>query len=382
MNTKMIKYILGLIFLGSSMITYSQEKEFIEADFEMMGMKFGLPDAEVVETDYQGPPVVGENLTMLPEVAPLQEGNRLHKVRIDAMASVIEVADNVRFKAWTFGGTVPGPVLHVRQGDLVHFTMKNRSDEAVSITEPGKGSSPFLTKLAESGSIQNPLAGTFAMPHSMDFHAGTVAKDDKWRTIPPGKTIKFYWYANYPGVYIYHCGTEPVFQHLAMGQYGLVIVSPENGFPTDDKIDKSFAIVQSEFYLTKGIDSLYMLDYESALKKQPTYVVFNGHTRSMMEHPLRVEKGDRVRMYMLNVGPTDVSSNHVIGAIFDRVYYEGNPHNEFRGMQTVLLGASNGAVLEWIVPEEGLYVLVDHEFADASKGAVGKIIAGEVEEGY
>lgn len=357
-----------------------QEREFIEPDFEIDGMKFGLPEAEVIQTDYDGPPAVGENLTLLPEVAELKEGNRVHEVRMDAIVTIVEVAPGVKYKAWTFGGTVPGPVLHVREGDLVHFTMKNRSGEPVKVTEPGKGHSPYLDKLIEGKSIQEPAAADFPMPHSMDFHSGTVAKDDKWRTIQPGMTIKYYWYANYPGVYIYHCGTEPVLQHLAMGQYGLVIVSPREGYPTDDEVDKKFAIVQSEFYLAEGLDSLYKLDYEAALNKQPMIVAFNGHSQAMDKDPLMVEKGDRVRFYLLNVGPSDVSSNHVIGGIFDRVWYEGNPKNEFRGMQTVLLGASNGAVMEWIVPEEGLYVLVDHEFADAAKGATAKIIAtGEKE---
>ena len=81
-----------------------------------------------------------------------------------------------------------------------------------------------------------------------------------------------------------------------------------------------------------------------------------------------------MRLYFHNVGPNDQASTHVIGAIFDRVWFEGNPKNEMRGMQTALIGSSNGAVLEFIVPKEGRYVLVDHEFADASKGAVGQIV--------
>ena len=375
------KSILLILALSITVLVSGQEKNFIKADFEIDGMKFGLPEAEVLKTDYDGPPVVGENLTMLPEVATLKSGNHVHEIRIDAMVNIIEVAPGVKYKAWTFGGTVPGPVLHVREGDLVHFTMKNRSDSPVRVTEPDRGYSPFLNSLINGASVQKPEADIFPMPHSMDFHSGTVAKDDKWRTIQSGMTIKYYWYANYPGVYIYHCGTEPVLQHLAMGQYGLVIVTPKEGYPTDDEVDKTFAVVQSEFYLAPGLDTLHKLDYEAALNKDPNIVAFNGHTRSMITNPLLVEKGDRVRIYLLNAGPSDVSSNHIIGGIFDRVWYEGNPHNEFRGMQTVLLGASNGAVLEWIVPESGLYVLVDHEFADASKGAVGKIIASDPVEG-
>ena len=117
------------------------------------------------------------------------------------------------------------------------------------------------------------------------------------------------------------------------------------------------------------------VDYDAALKKQPSHVLFNGHVSALTDQPLIAKVGERVRLYFHNVGPNDQSSAHVIGAIFDRVWYEGTPRNEWRGMQTALIGSSNGAVLEFIVAEESRYVLVDHEFADASKGAVGQIVA-------
>ncbi|MGH9370332.1 MAG: hypothetical protein ACRD15_02240 [Vicinamibacterales bacterium] len=181
---------------------------------------------------------------------------------------------------------------------------------------------------------------------------------------------------SHPGVYLYHCGVPPVLQHVAMGQYGIVIVSPRDGYATDAETVNRYAVVQSEFYLKPGgEDGLYELDYEAALRKQPSHVVFNGHTAALTDAPLMAKVGERIRLYFQNVGPNDQASTHVIGAIFDRVWHEGNPRNEWRGMQTALIGSSNGAVLEFVVPEEGRYVLVDHEFADASKGAVGQIIA-------
>ncbi|MDZ7773502.1 MAG: multicopper oxidase domain-containing protein [Balneolaceae bacterium] len=370
----------GLFLVLFAVPTLAQDSTGTEpfpAEFEIDGKWYGLPDARLYQEDYDGPPVVGDNLTMLPNVAPLSPGNKNHDVRIDVVTQEIEVAPDMRYRAWTFGGTVPGPVLHVREGDKITFTMKNRSHEEVAISQPAKGGSMFMQQLA-SGNMQNPQPAVQPMMHSMDFHSGTVAADDKWRNVPPGMTLQFEWIANYPGVYIYHCGTPPVLQHMSMGQYGVVIVSPKEGYPTDEQVDKEFAVVQSEFYLKEkvGEEGIYELDYNAALNKQPTVVAFNGHQNAMMENPLQVDKGDRVRLYMLNVGPNDVASSHVIGAIFDRVWYEGNLENEWRGMQTVLLGASNGAVMEFIVPEEGHYVLVDHEMADAEKGAKGLIVTG------
>ena len=336
---------------------------------------WGTPPAEVFTSVPGGPLVEGDAVTYLPHVAELKPGNRTHNVRLDIVAQEIEIAPEVRYQAWTFGGSVPGPVIHVREGDRVNFVMRNRSNEEVSITSPSKDDSPFLQQLAASNR-QKAVPAIVPMHHSMDFHAATVAADDKWRMVLPGQSIRFQWVANYPGVYMYHCGVPPVLQHVAMGQYGIVIVSPRDGYSTDAEAVRRYAVVQSEFYLKPGGENgLYELDYDAALKKQPSHVLFNGHISALSDQPLVAKVGERVRLYFHNVGPNDQSSAHVIGAIFDRVWYEGNPRNEWRGMQTALIGSSNGAVLEFIVAEEGRYVLVDHEFADASKGAIGQIVA-------
>ncbi|HUE77672.1 MAG TPA: multicopper oxidase domain-containing protein [Longimicrobiales bacterium] len=335
---------------------------------------FGAPAAVITDNVYTGPPAVGEYLTTLPHLAELPAGNREHEVRLDVVVQNVEVAPNIRFDAWVFGGSLPGPVLHVREGDRVKFVMSNRTSEAVAISEPLRGGGGTSLDLTPT-SLQKPEPATGGSAHSMDFHAGTVAADDKWRSISPGQEIEFEWQANYPGVYLYHCGTPPVLMHMGMGQYGVVVVSPEEGFETDDEVDREFVVVQSEFYLeSTGDGSAYQFDFQAAQNRMPTIVAFNGHRNSMIDKPLMVEPGERVRLYLLNVGPSGTWSAHVIGAIFDHVWYEGSPENHMSDMQTVLLGASNGAVVEFIVPEAGEYVLVDHEMADAYLGAVGHIL--------
>jgi nitrite reductase (NO-forming) len=360
------------------------------ATFEVEGRTYGLPEAQVFEDPYAGPPVVGEFVTLAPRIAPLPPGNRTHKVRFDVVAREIEIAPDMRYTAWTFGGTVPGPVLHVREGDRIEFTMKNRTAELVAITAPAPEDSPYIEQLAALD-LQHGKPVAQPMRHSMDFHAGTVAASDKWRGIEPGQAIRFEWIANYPGVYLYHCGTPPILMHLSQGQYGVVVVSPREGYPTDAWVQREYVIVQSEFYLrasesagvpadqtqVDGANGIhYEIDFEAAQKKEPAVVAFNGHQRALVDSPLTAAPGDRVRFYVLNAGPSGTSSFHVVGAIFDRVWYEGNLANEMRGMQTVLLGASNGIVAEFIVPEPGNYVIVDHEFADAQKGAFGLLKAG------
>ncbi|MDZ7657702.1 multicopper oxidase domain-containing protein [Fodinibius sp.] len=367
--------IIGLLLTGITSLSYAQTDEY-----EMDGKTFGMPEAEVFTEDYDGPPVVGDHLSLLPNLEPLDyKGNKTHEVRIDIIAQEIEVADGVKYEAWTFGGTVPGPVLHVREGDRITFTMKNRSDEEVTITEPTKEGSPFMQQVAQNNYMKAEEA-TMPMPHSMDFHAGTVAKDDKWRTIAPGQSIKFDWVANYAGSYIYHCGTPSVLMHTAMGQHGVVVVSPKEGYDTEYEVDKEYVIVQSEYYLKKGSGDLYQYDYEAAQNRNPSHVVFNGHQTILHDQPLKANAGDRVRFHVSNNGPSGTSSFHVIGGIFDRVWLEGHPFNEMRGMQTVLLGASSSATIDMIVPEEGKYILIDHEFADAEKGATGTLKAGPREK--
>lgn len=363
--------LLALFIISTTTLIFAQDTEYT-----IDGMTFGMPEAEVYTEDYDGPPVVGEHITMLPNLAPLDyEGNKHHDIRLDVLAQDIEVADGVRYRAWTFGGTVPGPVIHVREGDRITFTMKNRSDEMIKISEPGAETSPFLNQISENP-YMNPEAAIMPMPHSMDFHAGTVAKDDKWRTIAPGQTIKFDWVANYPGSYIYHCGTPSVLMHTAMGQHGVVVVSPKDGYPTDEQVDREFVVVQSEYYLTQGPGELYQYDFEAAQARNPSHVVFNGHQTILHDQPLKANAGERVRFHVSNNGPSGTSSFHVIGGIFDRVWLEGHPFNEMRGLQTILLGASSSATIDMIVPEEGKYILIDHEFADAEKGATGTLSAG------
>lgn len=359
-----------IVLLGVGRAT-AQSQEYM-----MDGMTFGMPEAVVFTEDYDGPPVVGDHFTMLPNLAPLDyEGNKHHEVRLDAMVQQIEVASGVRYNAWTFGGVVPGPTLHVREGDRITFTMKNRSDEEVMITEPGSEASPFMQQIADNN-YMDAKPGIMPMPHSMDFHAGTVAKDDKWRTIAPGETIQFDWVANYAGTYIYHCGTPSVLMHTSMGQHGVVVVSPKEGYPTDYEVDREYVVVQSEYYLKKGPGELYQYDFEAAQNRNPSHVVFNGHQTVLHDQPLEANAGERVRIHFSNNGPSGTSSFHIIGAIFDRVWLEGHPQNEMRGMQTVLLGASGSATVDLIVPEEGKYILIDHEFADAEKGATGTLKAG------
>jgi nitrite reductase (NO-forming) len=166
-----------------------------------------------------------------------------------------------------------------------------------------------------------------------------------------------------------------ILEHIASGMYGALVVEPKEGYPT--KVDREYVVIQSEFYAkapAKGAKSqVYTLDGERLRAAQPTHTVFNGVHNGMVGNPLAAKAGERVRLYVMNVGPSRTSSFHVVGTIFDRVWMDGNPKNQFVGMQTVLLGSSNSAIVEFMIPEDGSYIMVDHHFANASQGAIGLI---------
>jgi nitrite reductase (NO-forming) len=355
--------IVGLVLLSVVAAGCGQRED----PYDPAKMDLKPAPAKVSGERHQGPFAAGASLSLGAELKPL-DPVPVKEVRLDTTHKIIEIAPGVLFSAWTFGDQVPGPTVRARVGDRIRFAMTNRTDEPM----PG------------------PSVVAAPMMHSMDFHAAMVSPQDKYRSIAPGQTIEFEFTANYPGIFMYHCGTPMILEHIASGMYGAVIVEPRGGYPT--KVDREYLIVQSEFYAKPDPDKrrvkdapLHVLDGDRLRAAQPTHTVFNGVHNGMVKNPLATKRGERVRLHVLNVGPSKTSSFHVVGTIFDRVWIEGNPDNQFRGMQTVLLGSSNSATVEFLIPEDGSYIMVDHHFANASQGALGLIStaakppAGELE---
>jgi nitrite reductase (NO-forming) len=265
--------------------------------------------------------------------------------RIPITHESITIADGVTYEGWTFGGTVPGPVIRVRQGDLVRVTLVNQSP----------------------------------MPHSIDFHAARIAPNLAFTTIGPEEELTFEFTARDPGAYVVHCGTPPILLHIMNGMYLPIIVDPAGGWP--GKADKEFVLVQSEFYAGDHVaGGVHSADFDAAIRKAATHVVFNGRAFQYKENPLQVDVGDRVRLFVLNAGPSLRSDFHVVGAVFDRVYPGGDPRQTVSAVQTWVVPAGGGAVFETVFEADasgtGTYPFVTHAFADASLGAVGLIRVG------
>jgi nitrite reductase (NO-forming) len=250
-----------------------------------------------------------------------------------AKEALISIAPGVAYHAWTFNGTVPGPILRVRQGQTVHFTLTNDS----------------------------------SMPHSIDFHAAQTAWDKHYQSVAPGQSFSFDWKATYPGVFMYHCGTPPVMTHMANGMYGAIIVDPTSGWAPAQE----YTLVQSEFYTAKAPDGSYYLDMPKMMSNLPDYVVFNGYANQYKDVPLHAKSGQRIRLFLVNAGPSLFEAFHVIGGILSDAYADGNPANHLVGAQTVTVPPGGGYMVELTIPDAGLYPFVTHSFSAASIGALG-----------
>ena len=274
---------------------------------------------------------------------PRRASGKIKYVRLELSHYKIVIASGVEYNAWTIGGTVPGPVIRVTQGDTVDVTIVN----------------------------------TAPMPHSVDFHAAEIAPNRAYRSLMPRESLHYRFVANVAGAFMYHCGTAPVAQHIANGMYGALVVDPLQPLPPAQE----FVLVQSEFY-TKPDNGRGELDWNDVLNESPAFVVFNGRASQYAEQPITVRSGQRVRIYVVNAGPNHTSAFHVVGAIFDRVYADGVPGNALRGVQTWDVAAGGGAVFEATMREPGTYPIVTHSFADATKGAVGlfKVVGPATEE--
>ncbi len=303
------------------------------------------PDAPPYELRDPTAPQRGEGngVTLVPGGAT--DGGDLIEVEMVVEEKLMTVAEGYQQLVWTFNGTVPGPVLHTQVGDTVRVHLVNPAEASAS--------------------------------HSVDFHASQVAWNDEMRSIAPGEDLVYEFTTDYAGVWMYHCGTDPVLHHIANGMFGMVIVEPDGGLPP---VDHEFFLIQSEWYLgPQGEVSSYAKANQAA--PAPDFVMFNGIAFQYKDHPIEVPTGDTVRFYVLDVGPSIDSSFHIVGTIFHDVIKEGvhlvagNDGNW--GSQAVDLAPAQGAVIELTTAEDGLYPIVTHAFNFPGRGAVGLLQAGD-----
>lgn len=283
-------------------------------------------------------------LTDAPNVPPQITRKHATKVIVNLETKEVKkrLADGVDYTFWTFGGSVPGKFIRIREGDQVEFHLHNHPSSK--------------------------------LPHNIDLHAVTgQGGGAEGSFTAPGHSSTFNFKALNPGLYVYHCATAPVGMHIANGMYGLILVEPKEGLP---KVDREFYVFQSEFY-TKGkygAPGLQPFSMTKAVEENADYVVFNGSVGALVgDNAMKAKTGETVRMFVGNGGPNLVSSFHVIGEIFDKVYVEGGKLIN-NNVQTTLVPAGGSAIVEFKLDTTGTFILVDHSiFRAFNKGAIGML---------
>ena len=273
--------------------------------------------------------------------APInRRGPETVKIHFDTTEVTGQLDDGTTYRYWTFNNKVPGPFVRVRVGDTVEVTLKNADDSM--------------------------------MMHNIDFHAVTGPGGGAAATMAaPGETKGFTFKALNPGLYVYHCATPTVAQHIANGMYGLILVEPEGGL---SKVDHEYYVMQGEIYteqahgtkgeLTESIDKL--------LAETPEYLVFNGAADGLSRKPLKANTGETVRVFFGVGGPNKTSSFHVIGEIFDKAYPLASVTSApMTDVQTITVPPGGAAVTDFRVDVPGKFILVDHALSRMEKGLKG-----------
>jgi nitrite reductase (NO-forming) len=294
------------------------------------------------------PTIQGEEtavLTQAPFVPPPIARKHATKVIVNLEVREVQkrLADGVEYLFWTFGGDVPGSFIRIREGDLVEFHLLNHPSSK--------------------------------MPHNIDLHAVTGPGGGAASSFTaPGHRSQFSFKAINPGLYVYHCATAPVGMHVANGMYGLILVEPKEGLP---KVDREYYVMQGDFYTTGrfGEQGLQGFDQNKAVDERPSYVVFNGSVGALVgDKAIKANVGEKIRLFVGNGGPNLISSFHVIGEIFDKVYQEGGVVANQQQVQTTMIPAGGSAIVEFGLEVPGTYILVDHSlFRAFNKGALGML---------
>jgi nitrite reductase (NO-forming) len=273
----------------------------------------------------------------LPAIPP----GAVKRFEVDVYEHVTKVSDDLApTEVWSYAingvehrGTGVSEPMVVEVGDRVRIDLVNGSSERMHVR----------------------------MPHSIDYHSSEVNPGEAFKTIPPGGRHSFEFTAKHPGVFMYHCATDPVLHHTGAGMVGAMIVKAKNLAP----VNRELWINQQEFYIGKPGG---LADMQKMKAKQPDVIAFNGYAAQYKKDPIAVKKGERIRMFVLNSGPSIWSAFHVIGTVFDKTNIEGLVGHD---AQTVNLAPSQGGWVEFTLDEEGTYPFVTHAFGDMVKGSVG-----------
>ena len=272
--------------------------------------------------------------------------------KVDVFEHVTQVSkDLAPTQVWSYAvngtayrGTGVSPPMVVNEGDTVDFTLVNGSTKAMNVS----------------------------LPHSLDFHSAEVDPGTHYGDLAPGKSMHYRFTADHPGVFMYHCATQPVLMHTGAGMSGMFVVKPKGLAP----VDRELWATQQEYYIGKPGGQA---DMAKLTAKKPDVIAFNGFANQYKDAPISVRKGETIRMYVLNAGPSVWSAFHVIGTVFDKVHTD---NGVARDVQTINLAPSQGGWVEFTLDQEGSYPFVTHAFGDMVKGALGILATPHAAAGH
>jgi len=239
--------------------------------------------------------------------------------QLEVLDQQIEVAVGRSFNAWTFGGTVPGPILRATEGDTLEIVLRNRT----------------------------------ANPHNLHFHGRHQVAADGWEPVPPGGVEMYRFTAGPAGVHPYHCDFTPNDDHIGNGLYGLLIVDP----PVPRAPATEVALVLGAFDTDgDGKDDIF---------------AWNGPAGFYAKYPIKVGAGRLVRVYLANfVMNSALASFHLHAEVFD-VFRSGTGAVPDERTDILSLGPAERAMVEFRLPERGRYMFHPHQREMAENGAMG-----------
>jgi FtsP/CotA-like multicopper oxidase with cupredoxin domain len=257
-------------------------------------------------------------LLLPPPSLPHQPG-RLREYTLTAVDRSIEVAPGIEFPAWTYNGTVPGPVIRATEDDLLRVVFENHGSH----------------------------------PHTIHFHGIHPGNQDGvFEVVPTGDSFTYEFPARPYGMHLYHCHATPLKKHIHKGLYGAFIVDP----PKPRKPARELVMVMNGFD-TDG-------DGEN------NFYTVNGKAFYYAKYPIRVKKGELVRVYLANLTEFDlINSLHLHGDFFR--YYPTGSTDHFEFTDTVMLCQGERGILEIEFANTGRFMFHAHQSEFAELGWMG-----------
>ena len=307
------------------------------------GVSMAYAQGHIKHAEHAAETIKAADIVRDPSDLPPPVGNRAPAVVRVTLTSkelvgALDPASGTTYRYWTFNGKVPAPFIRVRQGDTVEVTLVNPKDST--------------------------------MVHSLDFHAAIGPGGGAALTqVPPGQSKTFSFQATTPGLFVYHCGSPMIAQHIANGMYGMILVEPMGGLP---HVDHEYYIMQGEIYATapKGKAGLQQFSAENLMAENAQYYLFNGAVDAVTkEYPLHANEGETVRIYFGNAGPNATASMHIVGEIFTDYYQFGSLSSPpLAGIQTGTVSPGSAGIFEVKASMPGQFTLMDHAMSRMEKG--------------